>query len=80
MIEGCRNSPKKICHILVFFCEFWRGKDDLHVRKDYLDAVFFLSATRRLTESGSGFLLTNIDKWKCKRDNFRFLTLKLITF
>jgi hypothetical protein len=30
------------CHILVFFHGFRRGKDDLHVRKDDFDAVFFL--------------------------------------
>ncbi len=41
------------CHILVFFREFWRGKDDLRVRKDDFDAVFFLSATPRLAESES---------------------------
>ncbi len=68
------------CHILVFFREFRRGKDNLQVRKDEFDAVFFSLSTspnrpvgespsRGVAESGSRFSLTNIDKWKCKGDN-----------
>ncbi len=38
---------------IVFFREFWRGKDDLCVRKDDFDAVLFLSTTPRIAESGS---------------------------
>jgi hypothetical protein len=37
MIEGLRNSPK--LPYSCFFCEFWRGKDDLRVRKEDFDAV-----------------------------------------
>jgi hypothetical protein len=40
MIEGRRIAQN--FHILVFFCGFWREKDDLHVQKDDFEAVFFL--------------------------------------
>ncbi len=53
----------------MFFSRISEEKDNLHVRKDDFDAVFFLSLTPQLAESGIRFLLTNIDKWKCKGDN-----------
>jgi hypothetical protein len=56
MIEGCRNSPKLSFSGL--FREFRRGKDDLRVRKDDFDAIFFLLAIPRLGESESQDSLT----------------------
>jgi hypothetical protein len=55
-----------------FLANFGGGKDNLHVRKDDLDAVFFLSATPRLgvVYLRIGFSITNIGKWKFKGDNF----------
>jgi hypothetical protein len=57
---------------IVFCREFRCGKDDLRVRKDNFDAVFF---SQRLPDSSSHFLITIIDKWKFKGDNF--IALKL---
>jgi hypothetical protein len=32
--------------------------------------VFADSPSRRVVDSASGFLITNIDNWKCNEDNF----------